>query len=84
MREWSGDQIAFEARQASASMEVQQEAWDIVRDSLHALERIVSGEPYIPEGSDKPVRVYQRDILETLRNLQSIDRGGVMPKGYAA
>ena len=83
MRQRSGDQIAFEARQVNASMEIQQEAWDIVRDSLHVLERIVSGKPYIPEGSDKPVRVYPRDINEAFRILQSIGRAGVMPEGHA-
>ena len=82
MRERSGDQIAFEARQVNASMEVQREAWDIMRDNLHVLERIVSGKPYIPKGAGKPVRVYPRDINEAFRILQSIGRSGVMPEGH--
>ena len=84
MRQRSGDQIAFEARQVNASMEIQREAWDIVRHSVPVLERIVSGKPYIPEGADKPVRVYPRDIKEAFRILQSIGRAGVMPERYAA
>ena len=83
MRERSADQIAFEARQVTISMEIQQEAWDIVKGSLPVLERIVSGKPYIPTGSDKPVRVYPRDINEAFRILQSIGRSGVMPEGHA-
>ena len=84
LRERSGDQIAFEARQVNASMEVQREAWAIMGDNLHVLERIVSGKPYIPKGADKPVRVCPRDINEAFRILQSIGRGGVMPDGHAA
>ena len=80
LRERSGKQIAFEARQVEASMKLQQRAWDIVRDCLPVLERIVSGKPYIPEGSDKSVRVYPRDINEAFRILQSIGRSGVMPE----
>ena len=84
MRERSADQIAFEARQVTISMEIQQEAWDIVKGSLPVLERIVPGKPYIPTGSDKPIRVYPRDINEAFRILQSIGRSGVMPEGHAA
>ena len=83
MRERSGRQIAFEAQQASISMEVQREPWDIVKGSIPVLERIVSGKLYIPEGADKPVRVYPRDINEAFRILQSIGRSGVMPEGHA-
>ena len=84
MRQRFGDQIAFEARQVNASMEIQREAWDIVRGSIPVLQRIVSGKPYTPEGADKPVRIYPRDINEAFRILQSIGRSGVMPEGYAA
>ena len=82
-RQRSGDQIAFEARQVNASMEVQREAWASLRDNLHVLERISSGMPYIPKDADKPVPVYPRDINEAFRILQSIGRNGVMPEGYA-
>lgn len=44
----------------------------------------MSGEPYIPEGSKRPVRVYPRDTLESFRILQSIGWGGVLPEGYSA
>ena len=83
MRERSGHRIAFEARLVNVSMKIQREAWDIVGDSLPVLERIVSRKPYIPEGSDKPIRVYPRDISEAFRILQSIGRGGLMPEGYS-
>lgn len=62
-------------------MEVQREAWAITEDNLYVLERIVLGKPYIPEGSDRPVRVSPRDILKSFRILQSMGRSGVMPKG---
>ena len=83
MRQRSGEQIAFEARQVSVSMKIQREAWGIVRDSLPVLERIVSGESYMPGGSDRPVRVYPRDINEAFRILQSVGRSSVMPEGHA-
>ena len=83
LRERSGHQIAFAARQVNASMEVQREAWAILEDNLPVLERIVSGKAYIPQGSDKPIRVYPRDINEAFRILQSIGRSGVMPEGRA-
>lgn len=62
-------------------MEVQQEAWDIVRDSLHVLEWIVSGNYTYQKAATKPIRVYPRDINEALRILQSVGRAGVMPEG---
>ena len=83
-RQRSGDQIAFEARQLDASMRVQQKAWATMGEKLDVLARIASGKPYIPKGSDKPVRVYPRDINESFRILQSIGRSGVMPEGNAA
>ena len=81
-RQRSGDQIAFEARQLDASMRVQQKAWATMGEKLDVLARIASGKPYIPKGSDKPVRVYPRDINESFRILQSIGRSGVMPEGH--
>ena len=52
MRERSGDQIPFEARQANVSMELQQEAWDMVQGSLDRLRRIATGGTIEVDGRD--------------------------------
>ena len=53
-------------------------------ENLDPRQRIVPGEPSVPEGSGEPVRVYPRDISDAFRVTWSIGRGGVMPEGCAA
>ena len=83
MRERSGDQIAFEARQFNVSMELQQEAWDIVQGSLERLRRIATGGAIEVNGRDKPLVIYPRDSNEATRILLQVARGGVLPEHYA-
>ena len=83
MRERSGDQIAFEARQVSASMKIQREAWDIVQGSLDRLRRIATGGTIEVDGRDQPLVIYPRDSNEATRILIQVARGGVLPERYA-
>jgi hypothetical protein len=81
MRELSGDQLAFEARQIRESWEIQRTAIEYPKEALSALERIARGEPWIVEG--KTIIPYPRDRIAAANLMREIARNGVMPEGYA-
>jgi hypothetical protein len=80
MRELSGDQLAFEARQMRKSRELQMAAIKATHETLDRLVRIVSGEAFIVEG--KVIIPYPRDIIAAGNVILEIARKGVMPATY--